>query len=183
MELFLPSLAILLLAVIVIFFLLPRLSPSIIVLIATGLLLGGIYHHFSLFWNEYRNSTWQDQLKVFAPGIMITLIVVYVLFSILMFVTSGRSLAAPIMPDIELPPANTATNVVTSTFNNIIQSVTPNNKKNNTSGNTGIIGNVTSGISNVASGITNAVTNVVNTITGNNKNRKNNVSKSFIETI
>ena len=181
MELFLPSLAILLLAVIVIFFLLPRLSPAIIVLIATGLLLGGIYHHFSLFYDEYRNSTWQDQLKVFAPGIMITLIVVYVLFSILMFVTGGKSLVSPVMPDIELPPANTATNIVTSTFNNLIQSVTPNNKKN-TNGNGGIISNVTNGIGNVASGITNTISGAVNTITGNKK-KNNNLTRSFIETI
>ena len=126
MEFFLPSLFIFLLAVIVISFVVPRMSPMIIIGMSAVLLGFGVYHHFKLFWNEYKQSTWQDQLRLFAPGIMLTVIIIYVLFSLLMFFTGG-SVPVPPMPKIELPPANTATNVVTETINNIIAPIMPNN--------------------------------------------------------
>jgi hypothetical protein len=134
MEFFLPSLFIFLLAVIVISFVVPRMSPMIIIGMSAVLLGFGVYHHFKLFWNDYKQSTWQDQLRLFAPGIMLTVIIIYVLFSLLMFFTGG-SVPVPPMPKVELPPANTATNFVTETINNIISPIMPNNttpKSNNT---------------------------------------------------
>jgi hypothetical protein len=126
MEFFLPSLFIFLLTVIVISFVVPRMSPMIIIGMSAVLLAFGVYHHFKLFWNEYKQSTWQDQLRLFAPGIMLTVIIIYVLFSLVMFFTGG-SVPVPPMPKIELPPANTATNVVTEAINNIISPIMPNN--------------------------------------------------------
>lgn len=129
MELFLPSLFIFLLSAAVVIAIVPRLSPILIVLFAGVLLAFGVYHHFSLFWNEYRLSTWQEQLKIFAPGIMIAAIIVYLLIAIISFFT-GAKVPAPSMPSIVLPPANTATNMVTSTINNILQNAVPANKIN-----------------------------------------------------
>lgn len=169
MELYLPSLFVFLLATVVIVFFLPKLSPAIIATLAAGLLGVGIYHHFSVFWNEYKQSTWQDQLKLFAPGIMLAMIIIYVLFSILTIFTGGK-VPVPSMPNVELPPANTATNVVTSAINNVLQTVTPNSMKTNNNGNTANNrGNNKSG----------------NETSGNNKgnNKGNNLTRSFLATI
>jgi hypothetical protein len=134
MELFLPSLLLFLIAIIVVAFLLPRMSPLIIVLLSAGLLGVGVYHHFNLFWDDYKQSTWQEQLRVFAPGIMLILIVLYVLYALLTVFTGGQ-VPVPPMPNIELPSAESATNVVTETINNALQAVMPNNtRKNNTTG-------------------------------------------------
>lgn len=166
MEFFLPSLLIFLIATVIIVFLLPKLSPLIIVTFAAILMTLGIYHHFKLFWNEYRQSTWQDQLKLFAPGIMLAVIIVYILFAILMFFTGGK-VPIPEMPKFELPPANTATNGVTSAINSVLQTVTPNTMKTNNTGNTNTNTNTTT-----------------NTKRENNTNKKNNnVTRSFLATI
>jgi hypothetical protein len=177
MEFFLPSLFIFLLAVIVISFIVPRMSPMIIIGMSAVLLGFGVYNHFKLFWNEYKQSTWQDQLRLFAPGIMLTVIIIYVIFSLLMFFTGG-SVPVPSMPKMELPAANTATNVVTEAINNIIAPIMPNNTvkpanepsappaNNRNKANKG--NNTTSN-------------NKGNTTKPNNKS--NNVSRSFLATI
>ena len=165
MELFLPSLFIFLLATIVITFIVPRMSPIIIAVMAAALLAFGVYHHFTLFWNEYKQSTWQDQLKLFAPGIMLAIIIVYVLFSIVMFFTGG-SVPIPSMPEMVLPSANTATNMVTSTINSIIQPFMQNNNKDEASRSN----NSNNALKN------NSKNNVKN-------NGKNNVTRSFLATI
>lgn len=168
MELFLPSLFIFLLATIVITFIVPRMSPIIIAVMAAALLAFGVYHHFTLFWNEYKQSTWQDQLKLFAPGIMLAIIIVYVLFSIVMFFTGG-SVPIPSMPEMVLPSANTATNRVTSTLNNIIQPLMPNNNKDEAPR-----GNNSNALKN------NSKNNNKNNVKDNGKN---NVTRSFLATI
>jgi hypothetical protein len=193
MEFFLPSLFIFLLAVIVISFVVPRMSPMIIIGMSAVLLGFGVYHHFKLFWNEYKQSTWQDQLRLFAPGIMLTVIIIYVLFSLLMFFTGG-SVPVPPMPKIELPPANTATNVVTETINNIIAPIMPNNTAkpaNNTAKPANETPAPPANNRNRANGQGNNQTSRTNNTTqSNNKgntskpnNKGNNVSRSFLATI
>ena len=80
MELFLPSILIFLLAMVVVMVLIPQFSPIIIVSLAIALLVGGMYNHFSMFMNEYRQSTWQKTLLLFAPGIFIIAIFIYLFF-------------------------------------------------------------------------------------------------------
>jgi hypothetical protein len=116
MELFLPSVLVFLVTAAVVFVLIPRFSPLIIVTLAIALLLLGTYHHFEVFWNEYRQSTWQDTLKIFAPTLILIAIFVYLLFVILSFFTGG-AVPVPPMPNIELPSAESATNAVTAAIN------------------------------------------------------------------
>ena len=123
MELFLPSLLVLLMAAIVVIVLMPRFSPLIIVTLAITLLVAGTYHHFQVFWNEYRQSTWQDTLKIFAPTLILLAIFAYLLFVILSFFTGG-SVPVPRMPNIVMPEANTATNALTAGLNRGISAVT-----------------------------------------------------------
>lgn len=178
MELFLPSLLLFLIAVIVVAFLLPRMSPLIIVLLSAGLLGVGIYHHFNIFWDEYKQSTWQEQLRVFAPGIMLILIVLYVLYALLTVFTGGQ-VPVPSMPNVELPSAESATNALTETINNALQTVMPanNNARRN---------NNTAGTNNTA-GANNRGNNRGNNETRANENNRNkannNITRSFLATI
>lgn len=116
MELFLPSILILLLAAVVVMGLIPQFSPIIIVTLAIVLLVAGMYNHFTMFWNEYQQSTWQRSLTMFAPGILIIAIFVYLFFAIGAFFTGG-SVPVPVLPEMSIPSAETATNALTSGIN------------------------------------------------------------------
>ena len=182
MELFLPSLLFFLIAIIATAFLLPRMSPLIIVLLSAGLLGVGVYHHFNLFWDDYKQSTWQEQLRVFAPGIMLILVVLYVLYALLTVFTGGK-VPVPSMPNVELPSAETATNVVTETINNALQAVMPtNNGRKNNGGNTvNNTGNNAGGETNRRNGNGNTANNES---ANKNKNKNgNNLTRSFLATI
>jgi len=141
MELFLPSILIFLLAMIVVMVLIPQFSPIIIVSLAIALLVGGMYNHFSMFINEYRQSTWQNTLLLFAPGIFIIAIFIYLFFAIGSFFTGGK-VPVPVMPEMSNPSADSATNSITSSINNTMNATnslfgsTENNSKkaNNTVG-------------------------------------------------
>lgn len=122
MELFLPSILVAILASLFVIFLIPRLSPILIVIIASILLYVGMTQHFSMFWDEYKQSTWQQNLKLFAPGIMIAAIVIFVLYGILSFFKGGL-VPIPSMPAMEMPSANTATNPVTAAINTVMNTV------------------------------------------------------------
>jgi hypothetical protein len=170
MELFLPSVLVFLLAAGVVIALLPRFSPLIIVTLAIALLFVGTYHHFQIFWNEYRQSTWQDTLKTFAPTLILLAIFAYLLFVILSFFTGG-SVPVPSMPTIQMPAADTATNAVTAAINRSINAVS----------------NASTNISNIISNNSNATTNN-NSNRGSNNNGGNNrgregPTRSFLATI
>jgi hypothetical protein len=119
MELFLPSLLIFILAALMIFLVLPRMSPLILVIMSLILVFIGTWHHFKIFANEYRQSTWQESLKIFAPGIIIVMIFVYLFFAFASF-QMGKKATVEAAPN---PPANTATNPLTAALNKSIGAV------------------------------------------------------------
>jgi hypothetical protein len=141
MELFLPSLLIFILAALMIFLVLPRISPLILVIMSVILVFIGTWHHFKLFANEYRQSTWQESLKIFAPGIIIVMIFIYLFFAFASFQMGKRAtIEAP--PN---PPANTATNPLTAALNKGIDAV-----NNATSSAAKTMNNVAASIANTA---------------------------------
>jgi hypothetical protein len=144
MEFFLPSLAALLLTALLIFFVLPKFGAPILVVLSIILLMYGVRSHIQLFAPEYRYSTWQEQLKLYAPFIIIAGLLLSILSYLgFLFGTKGvNALPLPnIAPAVNMPPANTATNPVTSIINSGLQAVnsvvnavspnTNNAKKNN----------------------------------------------------
>ena len=141
MEFFLPSLAALLLTALLIFFVLPKFGAPILVVISIILLMYGVRSHIQLFAPEYRYSTWQEQLKLYAPFIIIAGLLLSVLSYLgFLFGTKGvNALPAPnIAPAVNMPPANTATNPVTSIINSglqavnsVVNAVSPNTSANN----------------------------------------------------
>ena len=83
-----------------------------------------------MFASEYRLSTWQDGLKIYAPAIMIGAILIFIIYAILAFFTKG-SVPVPQMPTITAPSENSITNSVMKTVNNVVNSLKVNENKNN----------------------------------------------------
>ena len=172
MQLFLPSILIAILAILVVIFLIPRFSPLIIVILAAVLLYVGTTQHLSMFWDEYKQSTWQEGLKLFAPGVMIAAVVIFVLYGILSFFGSG-SVPIPSMPALELPSANTATNPVTAAINTAMNTVNDvANTVTNTVNNLGTNNNVKR----------NNLNNGVRKMNTNNKNNNSGPTRSYLAT-
>ena len=178
MEFFIPGLLLFLVSVVVSFILAPRFTPLIIALLSIAFLSYGVYDHYKMFAAEYRLSTWQQSLKIYAPAIMIGAIILFIIYSILAFFTKG-SVPIPPIPNISAPNDNSATNNVIQSLNKVANGLTNNNKND-----------IVSSVNNTINKVNNNRGNILNTITGNNngngenKNkRNNNLSRSFLETI
>jgi uncharacterized membrane protein (DUF485 family) len=129
-----------------------------------------------MFASEYRQSTWQESLKIYAPAIMIFTILLYIIYTILAFFTSG-SVPVPIAPNITEPNESSATNQIVKSLNTITNIFTNNNTNNKNSNKNGSLLNQ----------VTNTVSNTVNKVSNslglnNNTKRNNKTSRSFVET-
>jgi predicted PurR-regulated permease PerM len=174
MEFFIPSLLLFLLAIGVTFAIAPRATPLVAALLSIGFLTFGVYQHYKMFASEYRLSTWQQGLKVYAPAIMIAAIIIFIIYAILAFFTKG-SVPVPAIPNITEPNNNTVTNQFVQSLNKV------GNMVNNTANN--VIENVNNTINNINKNRTN-VLGLNNTNNKGNTNKKNgNLSRSFLETI
>ena len=67
MEFFLPGIAALLIAALIVFLVLPRLGAPVLVGLSLVLLAFCVYNHYTLFAPEYRYSTWQEKQKSYSP--------------------------------------------------------------------------------------------------------------------
>jgi hypothetical protein len=133
-----------------------------------------------MFSAEYRLSTWQESLKIYAPALMIGAIIIFIIFSILSFFTKG-SVPVPTVPNVTEPNENTATNALVNGLNQI-GNMFGNNK------NTNVVNKVNNQINNVNKNRNNLLglnNNKGNEgiFNGNKKNNNNGVSRSFLETI
>jgi predicted PurR-regulated permease PerM len=99
MELFLPSLFVILLAVLVILYVIPRQSGFVLGIIAAGLLAMTIYQHVSLFKMDYQRMTWVDTIKQQAPLIMVVAVIVVLIGYVLLL--TGKGPAANIQNRVE----------------------------------------------------------------------------------
>ena len=163
----------LLLAVTVVFFVIPRFGPLTLAVVALILLVLGVYQHISQFGTDYRLSTWQLGLMEYAPQVLMGGLILVIIF-FLMYLLPTSSATTPnavTMPTVEsMPPAETSTNLVTGTINRALNTASnvigANNKKNN---NGGIIQNVIKSVN----------TTVNNAFKKNNNNTKNNQGYPF----
>lgn len=155
MEFFIPGLLLFLLFLLITFFLVPKATPMITAILSIIFLTYGVYEHYRLFATEYRLSTWQDHLKIYAPALMIAAIIIFIIYFMLSLFTGG-SVPIPSMPDVEIPTLNDITTNISNTFNNATNAIS-NGLNFNT--NTNINRNNT----------------LINTIMGNNNTRENNM--------
>lgn len=175
MEFFIPGMLLFLLFLFLAFYFVPKATPMIAAILSIAFLMYGVRDHAQRFSSEYRLSTWQDGLKMYAPAVMILVIIVFVIYSIMAFFTGG-AVPIPSMPDVEVPTMNDIATNITNTINNAKNTIsnelnlTNNNKRNNNT----ILGSI----------MGNNNTNKGN----NNTNKKNNANangfrKSMLETI
>ena len=127
MEFFLPSILFLLISAAIVFFVIPRFGPLVLAIVSLVLLTIGMYNHYTLFQNEYKASTWQLGLVAFAPYIMIGVVIVMIILYLTYLLPSGAtsSTANVKANTINLPPPETATNVITEGVNNAIRAAAP----------------------------------------------------------
>jgi len=177
MEFFIPGLLLFLVSVVVSFILAPRFTPLVIALLSIAFLTYGVYDHYKMFAAEYRLSTWQQSLKIYAPAIMIGAIILFIIYAILAFFTKG-SVPVPPIPNITAPNENSAMDNVVQSLNKVANGLT--NNKND----------IVSSVNNTINKANNNRGNILNALTGNNngnggnKNKRNsNLSRSFLETI
>ncbi len=146
MELFLPSLLIILLAATVVFTVIPRFAPMTLTVIAIILLVLGVVHHYSLFKDEYRLSTWQTSSFI-APALVIGVALFFILGYLLSYFGSG--VPVPTIPNVPSvtditsglgSAASTVTTAVTNAANTVVNTVTGNNS------NRGILSNIGNGL-------------------------------------
>lgn len=185
MELFIPSVLLLLLAAAIIFFVLPRFGAATLALISIVLLGFGIYQHMNSFGAEYRAAGGAPlNLMGYAPYIMVGGVLVVIALYLINLSPLGKSnTTAPSLPEIptvaEMPSANTATNAVTAGVNNALKGITnaaaavgvANAAKNNA--NKGLF----AAVANTAN---NALTGITNTLTGNtSKNNTGGIAEAL----
>jgi hypothetical protein len=117
MELYLPSLMILIAAAIVVFFVFPKLTPLMLAVLAMVALVYVLYNHYTLFGQEYQLMTWIDGAKAAAPYVMVTTLVVFIIGYLLFVFGSGRKVELPTPPPMNLPSPESATNPLTEGIN------------------------------------------------------------------
>lgn len=176
MQFFIPGLLLFLMSIVISFILAPRFTPLVVSILSLVLLTYGVYDHHKMFAAEYRLSTWQDSLKIYAPAIMIGAIILFIIYAILAFFTKG-SVPVPPIPNITEPNINSATNQIVASLNKI------GNVFGNTN-NTNVVNQVNNQINNVNKNRNNILG--LNNNKGANEitnKRNNNLSRSFLETI
>lgn len=172
MEIFIPSLIVFFIALAITFFVAPRATPVMAGIMSLIFLAFGVYDHYTMFETEYRQSTWQTGLRIYAPAVMIFAIFVFILLSVVFFFTGGSVPVPSVpnmnmnLPNITLPTMNTVANNVSNLFNDAAN-------------------NVANVANNVANNVLETANEAVNTLQGNHLSNKSkgNTSRSFLETI
>jgi hypothetical protein len=142
MELFIPSLIVLVLGAIFLFAVLPKLSPYVLGGLAVSMFGLGLWQHYTMFPYEYKMSVASDTIKQYSGFIMLLAVIFAGVVGVLMMhggnppSTEGLIPAMPAMPNI-MGSSNNAKNGnnAGSIFN-----LGGNNAKNGNSG--GIMGTV-----------------------------------------
>ncbi len=75
MNLLFPSLAVVLVTTGLAFYVASALAPLILLVTSTVVLIYAYMLHRSQFENEYKNSTWQNNLRPMAPLVLIGLVI------------------------------------------------------------------------------------------------------------
>ena len=170
MEIFIPGILLFLVALLIAFLVVPRFTPLIIAVLSLALLVYGVYDHYKMFAVEYRLSTWQESLKIYAPAVMLGFTILFIIYAILA-VSTGGSVSVPLLPNLTAPNENSITGSIVNSLNNIGSAIT-NNK------NTNVVNTINEQINNV-----NKNRNNLAGLNNQGKGNNNGLSRSFLETI
>lgn len=138
MELFIPTLLVIVLAAFFAFLIIPRIGPMILAITCLVALLAAGVHHYSMFKSEYALSTWQYGLASYSAIIVLGLAILAIIGAIFYLFSGGETKAVleniitTPMEKIQnavansanaMPAPNTATNPLTAAINKGINSV------------------------------------------------------------
>ena len=125
-----------------------------------------------MFASEYRLSTWQEGLKLYAPAVMICAIILFIIYGMISLFT-GVKVPVPTLPNIEMPNTNSLTNSMINAYNTASNSMSS------------LTNNVSQSVSSMKNSITNSTANVSTTNSFNKKNNgaTNGLRRSALETI
>ena len=136
MEVFIPGLLLFLVTILITIFIIPQSTPMVAAVLSILFLAYGVYDHYLLFAPEYRLSTWQDGIKIYAPFIMLAGIILFIIYFIFVFFTGGEvpvpKMEMPEIPEMpEMPTLNAIKNKANNAVNNAVNGTNkkPNNAK------------------------------------------------------
>lgn len=117
MELFLPSLLVVFLALTVVFFIFPRMAPLMLAIVAAAGLAIGVRDHLKTFKSDYETMTWTSAAKVAAPYVLVAVVILFSIGYLLYLWGIGGRMSVRAPPGT-IPPPESATNVLTSAIGN-----------------------------------------------------------------
>jgi hypothetical protein len=174
MELFIPSLVVLILGALFGFVLLPRLSPYVLGGLAIAMFGLGLWQHYTMFPYEYKASMATDVLKQYSGFIMLVAVIFAGTVSVLYMHGGNPPAAGDVMPELPAMP-----NIMGSS----------NNAKNNSGGIFNLGGNNAKPANGAANGMLGAVTNAFNAVKNGvnakpaNNAKKNNLASPSFKTV
>ena len=104
MELFIPSLLILVLAAGIVFAIMPKLSPYVLGIVAL-ILVVGVYQHYTMFPYEYQTSMVSAMLQQYSGFILIGAMIFGLLVLMLWVFGLSPPSVASILPEMPAMPA------------------------------------------------------------------------------
>ena len=120
MELYLPSLLVLVIAALLIFVILPYLSPIVLVIVATLMLAITGYYHSAIFAEDYATVSWQQVTYSSAGPFLLAMTVLLMLGFGLNFISGATSpIIPPLVAKMSTPPSygtNTLKSLVRDPF-------------------------------------------------------------------
>ena len=133
MELFIPSLVVIILGAIVVFFILPKAAPYTLGVMAVLLFGVGLYQHYETFPYEYATGNFRDTLKDYAPFLMLLATILGLVIGVKVAFGDNPPALAASMPALpaSLPSLNMGGNATAK-----------NNSKNSLMASMGMGGNV-----------------------------------------
>ena len=128
MELFIPSLALIVLSATILLFVFPKLTPIMLASIAGVALTYAVYHHYMMFGSQYSSMTWVTSIQAMAPYIMVGTVLIFNNGYLLFMAKTGRQATMARIP--RLPSSTSATNPVTRVINEGLNAAGNNNARN-----------------------------------------------------
>jgi hypothetical protein len=117
MELFIPSMLVLVLGAFVSFYFIPKMSPYTIGFLSIALFAVGIWQNYTMFPYEYRMSMFTTVLKEYSPFIMILAVILGLMVAMSVVFGKNPPSIAEIVPEIKESIANILPAALTSNTN------------------------------------------------------------------
>jgi hypothetical protein len=131
MDFFIPSLVVLLISAIVVFFLVPKLGPVTMLILSIALLLFAVMHHIKMYKSEYTLSTWPMLISAYGPYIVLGTVMLFILF----FIFSSYGGPSVPIPEVTGSPVVESANSIINSIKNVVNN-TALAVKNTMNGNT-----------------------------------------------